>query len=320
MKTTLIYIVKFLFFVLKVFQIFFKPNKRQYRIDNFLSDTYLFNMKKYLLIFSMFFLRVAFAQPLSECPPYSVLYGNDIIFALNQKPLLASLKQDLNNSDLLGNIPSFSLFKQSTHTQSYPNGNRLLSFQLMPDSNQGIQNIFYENGNLFTAIPFENNLKSGTQKIYYQNGLLFAEIPYTSDQIDGELIVYHIDGTIKMKQSFNQGIPIGTGYMYHSNGNPQLVQSYQNGLINGTQTYYYTDGTVQSVLPYSNGIISGTARVYYPDSTLLAEIQYKNNQIISNKCYTSVGQISKLNAVGIYQLENNIYPIECPYQSENILM
>lgn len=278
-------------------------------------------MKKFLFLAGLLFIKTALAQPTCEGLPYSVLYGdNVVIYDLNQKPLLEPLRQELEQSDLLGNLPSFKLFQDSFEAQSYPDGNQLVSFQIMPDSTQGIQNIFYENGNLFTTIPFENNLKSGTQKIYYDNGILFAEIPYTSDKIDGELITYHSNGNMKMEQSYHNNVPVNTGKMFHSNGNVQLIQSYQNGLINGTQIQYYINGIIQSIIPYSNGIINGIVRLYYPDSTLLAEINYLNGKVISNKCFTPVGQVSKLNAIGIYQLENGIRPIKCFYQNENIIM
>ena len=117
----------------------------------------------------MFFIKSVYAQPLGSCIPYSVLYGDNLIYDLKQKPLLASLEQNLADSDLLGNIPSFSLFQQSTQPLYYPNGNTLVSFEGVMGSGQGVQNIFYENGNLFTSISFNNNLISGTQKIYYDN-------------------------------------------------------------------------------------------------------------------------------------------------------
>lgn len=310
--------------ILFLLSYFIKTNMDQrlanFELIPFNYEPILSDMKKLLFLAGLLFFKTALAQPTCEGLPYSVLYGDDVIYDLNQRPLLESLRQELEDSDLLGNLPSFKLFVDSFEPQSYPNGNQLVSFQIAPYSTQGIQNIFYENGNLFTTIPFKNNLKSGTQKVYYNNGTLFAEIPYTSDEIDGELITYHSDGNVKMKQSFNHNVPVNTGKMFHSNGNVQLIQAYQNGLINGTQIQYYINGIIQSIIPYSNGVINGTVRLYYPDSTLLAEIDYLNGKVVSNKCFTPVGQISKLNAIGIYQLENGIRPIGCSYQRENIIM
>ena len=96
------------------------------------------------------------------------------------------------------------------------------------------------------------------------------------------------------------------------------TQTYQNGMVDGIQRRYYQSGVLQSVVPYSAGVINGTVSLYYPDSTLLAEVEYANGAVVSNKCYTQVGQISSLNAIGLYQLENGMDNITCPYQNENI--
>ncbi len=279
---------------------------------------YIRNMKKILCTSFLFLSLTAIAQPVGDCVPYSVLYGDEIIFDLNQKPILETIKSDLMDSDLLGNIPSFNLFKTSTVSMNYPNGDLMVSFQNNPVITQGIQHIYYENGNLMTSIPYSNAMKSGTQKIYYNNGVLMASIPYASDLIDGELRSYYWNGNTKMRQLFNQGVPINMGQMYHQNGNLQLVQSYQNGVVDGVQTQYYGDGqTIQSVIPYENGLINGTVRLYYPDSVLLGELNFNNGKIVTNTCYTPVGQTSQLNAIGIYNLINGVRPIECPYQIEN---
>ena len=76
-------------------------------------------MKKYIVLIVFLLNNFAFAQPLSECIPYDILYGNELIFDLNQEPILKTLKQDLAQSNLLGNIPSFSLFKQSFNQVFY---------------------------------------------------------------------------------------------------------------------------------------------------------------------------------------------------------
>lgn len=271
---------------------------------------------KYAFLFCLLS-HLAWGQPFSESVPYNILYGDWLWRDLNQQPLLASMKQELANSDLLGNLPSFDLFKKDTNQRTYPNGNRLLSFDINnPDLPDGIQYIYYENGNIMARIPFKNNLKSGTLRIYYPNAVLFAEIPYQADQMNGTLQTYYPMGTLKMEQPFENNRPVQTGKMFHSDGSLQLEQSYENGFANGAQTQYYNDGvTVQSVIPYKEGWIDGTVWLYYPDSTPLAEVTYQNKSIISNKCWTSVGQVSELNQIGIYQLENGIRPIQCPYQN-----
>ncbi len=258
------------------------------------------------------------AYPTGSCPPYTILYGKEIIFDLTEKPILSTIERDLAHSDLLGNMPSFNLFKSSTETQLYPNGDTLVSFQTN-QPNQGTQNIFYEDGNLMTSIPYSDNVKSGEQKIYYANGILMATIPFNDDLIDGELLVYHSNGNVKMRQFFNQGTPAGTAEMYHPNGNLQVLQTYQDGVINGVQTQYYDDGqTTQSIIPYSNGLINGTVQLYYPNTVLLAEVNYANGKPLSNVCYTPAGQKSQLNALGLHNIENGVRPIVCPYIIESI--
>ncbi len=257
------------------------------------------------------------AEPFGSCPPYSALYGDQILYDLNHKPILALLDNDLKMSNLLGNIPSFDLFKTTQNNVFYPNGDILVTFQSNGSPRSGIQNIFYENGNLMASIPYSEGQKNGSLKLYYSNGVLMASIPYKNDLINGELITYYNNNNIQMRQTYTNNMPVGTGEMYHDNGNLQLTQTYQNGQIQGLQTQFYEDGsTVQSEIYFSNGVMNQTARLFYFNSAPLAVIELNEGQIISNICYTNVGQTSKLNQVEIYKFLNGMRPINCFYQSE----
>ena len=257
------------------------------------------------------------AEPFGNCPPYTALYGDNILYDLNHRPILALLDNDLKMSNLLGSIPSFDLFKTTQNNVFYPNGDILVSFQSNGTPMSGTQNIFYENGNLMASIPYEKGQKNGSLKLYYANGVLMANIPYQNDMINGQLITYYANNNMQMRQTYENNVPVGRGEMYHDNGNLQLTQSYQNGKIQGLQTQFYEDGsTVQSEIFFSNGVMNQTARLFYFDSAPLAVLELNNGEIISNVCYTNVGQEAKLNKIEIYKFLNGMRPINCFYQSE----
>ena len=259
----------------------------------------------------------AFAEPFGSCPPYSALYGDNILYDLNHQPILALLNNDLKMSNLLGNIPSFDLFKTTQNNVLYPNGDVMVSFQSNGTPISGTQNIFYENGNLMASIPYENGQKNGSLKLYYANGVLMASVPYTNDMINGSLITYYKNSNMQMRQTYENNVPVGRGEMYYDNGNLQLTQNYQNGKIQGLQMQFYEDGvTVQSEIFFSNGVMNQTARLFYFDSAPLAVIELNNGQIVSNVRYTNVGEQATLNRVEIYKFLNGMRPINCFYQSE----
>ena len=159
-----------------------------------------------LTVFPLF----SHAEPFGDCIPYPVLYGKDIIYDLNQKPILSLIESDLKISNLLGRIPSFNLFQQTQEKQYYPNGDLMVNFQFNESTQSGVQNIFYENGNLMSVTPFSNNLINGTQKIYYRNGPIMATIPYVNGLLNGQLKTYYPNGNIQMKQSYLNNRPIDT--------------------------------------------------------------------------------------------------------------
>lgn len=263
------------------------------------------------------FPQFSYAEPFGDCLPYPVLYGNEIIYDLNQKPILNLIKSDLKTSNLLGRLPSFDLFQTTQTNQYYPNGDLMVNFQFNEATQSGQQNIFYENGNLMSVIPFSNNLKNGTQKIYYRNGPIMATIPYVNGLLNGQIKTYYPNGNMQMKQSYLNNNPVDTGEMFYDNGSVQLTQSYQNGKIQGTQMQYYNDGeTVQAQLEYTNGILNGTARLYYNNTALLGTVIFENGKPISYPCQTQTGQQSTFDNMALYQIQNGMYPIECRYQTQ----
>lgn len=277
---------------------------------------YIKDMKK-LLILTFLFSTSALAFPFGECPPYEAQYGDELIFDLTQKPILAQLKDDLKTSNLFGAMPSFSLFKTSTEPVYYPNGSVKVSFQTTGE-NAGIQNIFYENGSLMASIPYQNGQKNGIMKINYADGAQMALIPYVNDMINGNMTTYYPTGSINMKQSFVNSTAIGMGQMFHPNGSIALTQNYQNGLVNGLQTQYYNNGgNIQSEITYENGVMVQTARLYYENTALLAEITLQNGIPAENVCYTQNGAQSTLTAVELYKFMNGMRPIKCYFQTQD---
>ncbi|MBQ3117344.1 MAG: toxin-antitoxin system YwqK family antitoxin [Alphaproteobacteria bacterium] len=267
-----------------------------------------------LTVFPLF----SHAEPFGDCIPYPVLYGKDIIYDLNQKPILSLIESDLKISNLLGRIPSFNLFQQTQENQYYPNGDLMVNFQFNESTQSGVQNIFYENGNLMSVIPFSNNLINGTQKIYYRNGPIMATIPYVNGLLNGQLKTYYPNGNIQMKQSYLNNRPIDTGEMFYDNGSLQLIQSYQNGKIQGTQLQYYNDGeTVQAQMEYTAGILNGTTRLYYNNNALLGTVVFENGNPVSNTCQTQTGQQSTFDNLALYQIQNGMQPVKCHYQTQD---
>lgn len=272
-------------------------------------------MKYIIFFFYLLTYSSLYAEPISDCVPYDLLYDKNPIYNLEQKPLLSILKNDLKQSALYGNIPAFDLFKTNKTTLYYPNGNVMVYFQENADES-GIQYIYYENGNIMTQIPFSDNMRNGIQKIYYQNGILAGLLPYQNDVLNGTVITYHINGNMQMRQSYQNNIKVNGGQMYHANGNLHISQVTQNGKTNGIKTMYYTDGILQAQIPYKNGLFQGDVKLYYPTGEILAVLTFQNNEIVKNVCYTSFGQQSSLNRAEIYKLQNGMFPIQCYYQQE----
>lgn len=249
----------------------------------------------YILIISFFLTTPVFANDRGACIPYFAEYGENVLYDLNQVPVLEMVKNDLEKSNLLGNIPSA------------PQGD-------------AVQKLFYQNGSLFMETPFLNGKKNGIQKIYYNNQNLLTQINYVDDQINGDVTVYYSNGNVKMTVTYQNGQKTGSGKMFYWNGNLQLVENYQNGLLEGVQTQYYEDGmTVQSIIPYTQGIINGTVKLYYSDATVLAIVAFEQGIVTSNTCYTKVSQQSSLNKIGLYKLQNGMRPIYCSYWTEDNL-
>lgn len=253
-------------------------------------------MKKVFFILLCFFLSSfnTYASDRGPCVSYESEYGKDILYDLNEVPILEAVKTDLEKANLLGNLPS--------------------------SLNQGtsIQKIFYQDGSLLMETPFLNNKKNGSQKIYYDNQNLLAQVPYVNGLIHGDMTVYYSNGNIKMSIAYQNGKRTGTGKMFYENGNIQLSETYQNGLREGVQTQYYSDGmTIQSVIPYKDGKINGTVKLYYPDTTTLAIVEFDQGNVVSNMCYTKMSQTSSLNQIALYKLRNGMRPIYCTYWNED---
>lgn len=244
-------------------------------------------MKKFILLFLCFSHLSANAISLrGDCPSYAAEYGNDVFFDLNQQPILKMVKDDLEESNLLGNI-----------NQTPGNNNTVY--------------IYYQNGNIFSKTPYQNFQKNGIQSFFYMNKNSLASIPFQNNLIHGSVQVFYIDGSIKMNVTYQNGIKIGTGYMYYQNGNIQLKENYQNGAINGTQYQYYPNGETQSVLTYSNGVLNGPVKLYYENGDVLANLIFDNGILTQNICYTPLGERSQLNNIALYKLKFGMRPIEC---------
>ena len=48
----------------------------------------------------------AHASLRGDCPSYEAMYGNDTLYDLTSHPVLELVKEDMEKSNLLGNIPS----------------------------------------------------------------------------------------------------------------------------------------------------------------------------------------------------------------------
>lgn len=227
-----------------------------------------------------------YASLRGNCPSYESEYGNNCLLDLNQIPILQLVKDDLEESNLLGNI------------------------EYTPKENQ-IDYIYYQNGNIFAKTPYQNFKKNGIQEFFYSNQNLLASIPYQNDMISGDIQVFYIDGSIKMKVTYQNGKKIGTGLMFFPNGNTALKETYQNGFINGMQYQYYPAGNMQSTLSYTNGILDGPAKLYYENGDVLASLIFENGNLVQNICYTPMGERSTLNQIDLYKLKFGMRPINC---------
>lgn len=243
-------------------------------------------MKKILFLFIILFSLNTFASLRGDCPSYESEYGKDCFLDLNQEPVLKIIKEDLEDSNLLGNIH----FKPQKNKPDY---------------------IYYQNGNIFAKTAYQNFKKTGFQEFFYPNQNLLARIPYQNDIIDGAVQVFYIDGTLKMTVTYQMGKKINTGKMFYQNGNLALTENYQNGLITGIQHKYYSNGNLQSTLSYQNGILNGPAKLFYNNGNILADLIFSEGKITQNICYTPLGEQSFLNNIGLYKLQYGMQPIEC---------
>ena len=248
-------------------------------------------MKK-ILFFAVCLLSFPlYANLRGNCPSYESEYGKNYLLDLNQKPILQMVKNDLEGSNLLGNI---------TYT---------------PKENQ-IDYLYYQNNNIFAKTPYQNFQKNGTQEYFYSNQNLLASIPYQNDIINGLVQVFYIDGSTKMKVTYLNGKKIGTGLMLFPNGNTALKETYQNGHINGIQYQYYYGGNLQSSLSFKNGILDGPTKLYYENGDILATLIFEKGTLIQNICYTPLGEQSSLNQIELYKLKYGMRPINCFIFSE----
>ncbi len=248
-------------------------------------------MKKILFLLSLFNSFSAYSSLRGGCPSYESEYGVGYLQDLTQTPVLAMIKDDLESSNLLGNI----------HFTPYQNQTDY---------------IYYQNGNIFSKTPFQNFKKNGVQEFFYENQNLLSSIPYQNDQINGTVRVFYIDGSIKMTLTYQNGKKIGTGEMFFQNGQTMLKESYQDGKINGIQYQYYPNGILQSSISYKNGIFNGPSKLYYMNGDVLASLLFENGEIVQNICYPVLGEQSQLNDIALYKLKFGMRPINCFSASE----
>ena len=249
-------------------------------------------MKKLLFLILCFTGFSSFASQRGGCPSYESEYGQNYFQDLNQLPILQMVKNDLEESNLLGNIV------------------------YLPKENQ-IDYLYYQNGNIFAKTPYQNFKKNGPQEFFYSNQNLLISIPYQNDIINGMVQAFYIDGSTKLKVTYLNGKKTGTGLMFYPNGNLALKETYQNGLIQGIQYQYYPDATVQSILSFNNGVLNGPSKLYYENGDILATLIFENGVLVQNICYTPLGEQSSLNQIALFKLKYGMRPINCFVMSES---